>query len=67
MVLQLLQSLDERGQAVIRHRFGIGNSGSTAEPLTLNETGKELGVSDERIRQLEKNSLTKLNSKIKKK
>ncbi|MCL2742640.1 MAG: sigma-70 family RNA polymerase sigma factor [Planctomycetaceae bacterium] len=58
MVSQLLKSLDEREQKIIKHRFGIGGD----DELTLNETGRELGVSDERVRQLEKAALEKLRN-----
>ncbi len=54
---RLLHELDEREQRIIVSRFGIGQS---AEPLTLNEVGAEIGVTKERIRQIEARALAKL-------
>jgi RNA polymerase primary sigma factor len=45
---------DERD--VIRLRFGLGGD----EPLTLRQTGIELGISADRARQLEERGLTRL-------
>jgi RNA polymerase sigma factor (sigma-70 family) len=52
-----LDELDEREQRIIVSRFGIGRSG---EPLTLNEVGDEIGVTKERVRQIESRALAKL-------
>ncbi len=53
----LLSGLDEREQKIIVSRFGIGN---VEEPLTLNEVGVEMGVTKERVRQIETRALAKL-------
>ncbi|MCD5401416.1 sigma-70 family RNA polymerase sigma factor [candidate division NPL-UPA2 bacterium] len=52
----LLDSLSPREREVIRLRFGLGDDITR----TLEETGKELGVTRERIRQLESSATKKL-------
>ena len=52
----LLEGLDDREKKIISQRFGF-NGG---ERKTLREIGKKLGVSRERIRQLENIALSKL-------
>lgn len=52
----VLSSLDEREAEVIRLRFGI----STNTEHTLEEIGRQFGVTRERVRQIEKKALTKL-------
>jgi RNA polymerase primary sigma factor/RNA polymerase sigma factor len=54
---KILGRLDEREQKIISARFGLGRG---AEPLTLKEVGEEMGVTKERIRQLEARALNKL-------
>ena len=54
---KILESLDEREQKIIISRFGLNHSN---EPLTLKEVGAELGVTKERIRQIEARALDKL-------
>jgi len=52
----LCTNLDQREQKIISHRFEIKNS----KYMTLEQLGKELGFSKERIRQLESKALNKL-------
>ncbi len=56
---KILSRLDDREQKIIVSRFGLNHS---QEPLTLKEVGAELGVTKERIRQLEARALTKLRA-----
>jgi RNA polymerase primary sigma factor len=56
-VEKILGRLDEREQKIIISRFGLNHS---HEPLTLKEVGAEMGVTKERIRQIEARALSKL-------
>lgn len=56
-VEKILERLDDREQKIIISRFGL-NRGH--EPLTLKEVGAEMGVTKERIRQIEARALSKL-------
>ncbi len=55
-VRRALDALPERERQVIELRYGLGG----AEPLTLEEVGRTFGVTRERIRQIENNTLKKL-------
>ncbi|HEY1598414.1 MAG TPA: sigma-70 family RNA polymerase sigma factor [Pirellulales bacterium] len=54
---KILERLDEREQKIIISRFGLSRG---HEPLTLKEVGAEMGVTKERIRQIEARALDKL-------
>ena len=51
-----LDRLDQRHAAVIRMRFGLGTSG----PMTLQAVGQQLGLTRERVRQLQNEALQQL-------
>jgi RNA polymerase primary sigma factor len=55
-VRKALSALPERERQVIELRYGL----SGLEPLTLEEVGRTFGVTRERIRQIETNTLKKL-------
>lgn len=55
-LLSLLEVLAEREQVVIRGRYGLDGG----EPKTLEEIGQDMGITRERVRQLEKVALAKL-------
>jgi RNA polymerase primary sigma factor len=57
-VRRALDALPERERQVIELRYGL----SGLEPLTLEEVGKTFGVTRERIRQIETNTLKKLRA-----
>jgi RNA polymerase primary sigma factor len=54
--LGLLEKLDRRKALVLRLRFGLGGD----EVLTLEEIGGRLGLTRERVRQIEKQALAEL-------
>ncbi len=54
---KLVKILPERSQDVITKRYGLGLSSDT---LTLEAIGKEYGITRERVRQIEENSLAML-------
>ena len=55
-VRRALDALPERERQVIELRYGLAGM----EPLTLEEVGRAFGVTRERIRQIENNTLKKL-------
>lgn len=60
-VEKILDRLDAREQAIIISRFGLDRR---QEPKTLKEVGSDLGVTKERIRQIEARALSKLRLAI---
>jgi RNA polymerase primary sigma factor len=59
----LLNVLDQRERTLIFRRFGLDGE----RPRTLEEVGKDLGVTRERIRQLQNVALAKLRRALRKK
>ena len=53
---QVLDGLADRERKVIKFRFGLEDG----HPRTLEEVGREFGVTRERIRQIESKTLAKL-------
>jgi RNA polymerase primary sigma factor/RNA polymerase sigma factor len=58
---KILERLDEREQKIIISRFGLSPG---HEPLTLKEVGAAMGVTKERIRQIEARALSKLRKAV---
>jgi RNA polymerase primary sigma factor len=57
-LLQVLDSLPWRERRVIELRYGLGDKG----PMTLEDIGHEVGVTRERVRQIESKTLALLKS-----
>jgi len=55
---EVLSGLNDRDQRVLRLRFGLDDG----RPRTLEEVGREFGVTRERIRQIEAKALRKLRN-----
>jgi RNA polymerase primary sigma factor len=55
-IFEHLEHLDEREATVVRMRFGL----DPYSPMTLREVGENLGLTRERVRQLENQALIKL-------
>lgn len=65
-----LEKLPERTQKIMKLRYGVGKPGELIEgleadaPHTLDEVGEALKLTRERIRQIEKQTLVTLRSKL---
>ncbi|MGK7345955.1 MAG: sigma-70 family RNA polymerase sigma factor [Candidatus Nitrospinota bacterium M3_3B_026] len=55
----LLKTLPQREEAVLRFRYGFDEP-----PMTLEEIGRRMGLTRERIRQIEKQAKEKLRSRL---
>jgi RNA polymerase primary sigma factor len=59
-VLSLLGRLEAREAAVLRLRYGLGGE----DPRTLQQVGERLGLTRERVRQIERDGLRKLREHL---
>ncbi len=62
MVRNIIDTLTPREQAVLYSRFGLNGH----DPKNLEEVGKELNITDERVRQIQNMAFVKLRHRIKK-
>jgi len=56
----LLDAIDQREATILRLRYGLDGE----DPMTLKEIGQRIGLTRERVRQLEIEALKKLNARI---
>ncbi|MGL4944179.1 MAG: sigma-70 family RNA polymerase sigma factor [Thermoguttaceae bacterium] len=59
-VLRELNAMDDREATVLKMRFGLEDQ----EPRTLKEIGEQLGLTRERVRQIETMALTRLGQSL---
>lgn len=60
LLAELLQRIDEREATILRLRFGL----EEGEGMTLKDIGERVGLTRERVRQIEAGALRKLNELI---
>jgi len=60
LVREVLATLNERENKILAWRFGLANG----NPLTLEEIGAKMGLTRERIRQIQDQALKKLRAKM---
>ncbi len=60
VIMGLLDTIDAREAEVLRMRFGLDGT----EPLTLNEVGLRVGLTRERVRQIEVETLDRLGRQL---
>ncbi|HUO07603.1 MAG TPA: RNA polymerase sigma factor RpoD/SigA [Phycisphaerae bacterium] len=57
-IYMLLSKIDRRESEILKLRFGLDDG----QPLTLKEIGEKVGLTRERVRQIENEALRKLNA-----
>ena len=60
---QLLSQLDDRERDVLSAHFGIGEE-PTTDPVTYEQLGQRMGLSTQRVRQIERAALDKLRASV---
>lgn len=60
LIYELLETITDREATILRLRFGLDGE----EPLTLQQIGERVGLTRERVRQLEVQALGKLNARF---
>ncbi|GAA6138734.1 RNA polymerase sigma factor RpoS [Arenicella sp. 4NH20-0111] len=65
-LLEWLKFLDPQQKEIIERRYGLSEKGGLVEPQTLDEVAKEVGLTRERVRQIQLRSLVRLKSILEK-
>jgi len=60
VISKLLSKIDEREATILKLRYGLDNQ----EPMTLKQIGVKVGLTRERVRQLEREALVKLREAL---
>ena len=60
MLQRLLEQIDPREAEILRLRYGL----QEGEPMTLKDIGKKVGLTRERVRQIEHEALRRLNQLV---
>ena len=60
-VRHLLGRLSDRERDVLRARYGLGDA-TTTPPATCEQVGRQLGLSKQRVRQIEQSALATLRA-----
>jgi RNA polymerase primary sigma factor len=60
LIQKLVDELDDREATILRLRYGLGED----EPMTLKNIGAKIGLTRERVRQIEGEALRKLESAL---
>jgi RNA polymerase sigma factor (sigma-70 family) len=63
-VQQLLSRLDDRERAVVLAHYGIEHAGARREPATYEQVAARLGLTKQRVRQIEQTALAKLRGAV---
>jgi len=59
-LMELLDKIDTRASKILRLRYGLSGN----DPLTLKEIGQQIGLTRERVRQIEHEALAKLRDSM---
>jgi len=59
-VMDMLNSIDDRAARILKMRFGLDGF----QPMTLKEIGQKVGLTRERVRQIERDTLRRINDAI---